>query len=121
MFRGMCAMILIVSLASCLQTENSNSLDADTYSDDGSGTAEFRAAKTIFKQSCAGCHQYHTRTEVQLKSDGVLAAGSPDTSSIYFRLAGASGGSGPKNMPQGGSLSSSDIQTIRFWVLNAVP
>lgn len=121
MFRGFLAVFFLVSLASCFQTENSSSLDADTYTDDGSGTAEFRAAKLIMTQSCAGCHQYHTRTEAQLKTDGLMVAGNPEGSSLYHRLTGASGGAGPKNMPQGGSLSSSDVQTIRFWILNAVP
>ena len=112
-----------MTLGSCLQTENSNSLDAETYADDGSDTADFRLVKTILLQNCAGCHDYHTKNEGLLKTSGLFVAASPETSKLYCRLNGSASCSivGAKNMPSGGALSSSDIQNIRYWIVNAAP
>ena len=40
--------------------------------------------------------------------------GSPAGSKLYYRLQGAPGG----NMPQGGSISAADVQTISDWITN---
>ncbi len=111
---------LTLALSACLQAENSNSLDSQMYGDFG-GSPEFLAARTIIGQSCNGCHAYHTQTEAELKAQNLLVGGDPDNSSIYYRLVGSAGAMGPKDMPQGGALSSSDLQAIRAWILSVSP
>jgi len=103
---------------SCVQSENSNSQDADTYSDIG-GHAGFSAVRAILRQNCANCHVYHTMTEEQMIASGVLKLGDPANSAIYFRLAGSTQGGGPKSMPTGGSLSVADLNQIETWIQNA--
>ena len=100
---------------SCVQSENSNSQDADTYSEIG-GHPGFAAVRAILRQNCASCHIYHTMTEEQMVSSGVLKLGDAASSAIYFRLSGSSKGGGPKNMPTGGSLSVSDLAQIETWI-----
>jgi len=126
---GLLAITILIGLTACFQTENSSSQDKDTYGNIG-GSAEFLAVRTILTNYCASCHAYHTLSEADMKLGGCaggpcIVAGSPDTSQIYCRLTGAAGsctvGSG-KNMPQGsGGLSSSDLNAIRFWIVNAPP
>ena len=106
--------VLTFGLVGC-QTNNSDAQDADTYSNIG-GSVGFAASRAIFASACANCHDYHTKTEDQLKSDGVLVGGSPTSSKLYYRLQGAPGG----NMPQGGSISADDVKTISDWI-TAVP
>lgn len=121
MIRAFCCLILVVAAAGCFQTENSSSLDADTYGN-VNGTAEFLAVRTIFQNNCGGtCHSYHSQTEAQLKAAGLFIAGSPNSSKLYYRLVGSDGSQGPKNMPTGGSLSSSDLAQVRYWITNASP
>jgi hypothetical protein len=100
-----------------MQTENSNSLDADTYN--GTGSADFVAAKAVFAQACANCHIFHTLTEAELKAQGYFTSGDPEHSKIYYRITGSSGGQGPKNMPTNGSVSAGDRSLIKTWIQNA--
>ncbi len=111
---------LILTLTACLQTENSSSLDAAMYGGVG-GTPEFQAARTVMSQSCNGCHAYHTQTEAQLIAAGLIVAADPEASQIYYRLVGSTGIEGPKDMPQGGALSSSDAEVIAAWIENLTP
>lgn len=110
--------ILLVGSVSCVQSENSNSQDADTYSSIG-GHAGFSAVRSILRQNCANCHVYHTMSEQQLITAGVLKLGDAANSSIYFRLVGSTKGGGPKSMPVGGSLAVADIMQIETWITNA--
>lgn len=119
--RALSLLVLLFGFTGCFQTENSNTLDADTYGN-AEGTAEFLAARAIMTQNCAGtCHAYHTQSEADLKLQGLFVAGSPTTSKLYYRLTGSTGGPGPKDMPQTGPLQSSDVETIRTWIQNATP
>ena len=111
------ALLFVLGTSACIQTENSSTLDAATYGDIG-GSAAFTASRKIMSQSCANCHSYHTMTETALIAAGLVIAGQPDNSKIYYRLAGSAGTSGPKNMPTGGALSTSEVTTIRTWIQN---
>lgn len=111
---------LILTLTACLQTENSSSLDDDTYGSVG-GSPEFLAARNVLSQSCNGCHAYHTQTEAQLIASGLIVAADPEASKIFYRLVGSTGIEGPKDMPQGGALSSSDVEIIATWIENLTP
>ena len=109
--------ITALASASCVQTENSNSQDADTYSEIG-GSPGFSAVRSILRQNCANCHAYHTLTEEQMVTAGALKRGDAANSSIYFRLVGSTQGGGPKNMPTGGALTVSDLELIETWIEN---
>jgi uncharacterized membrane protein len=111
-------LILFLGTVSCVQSENSNSQDADTYSDIG-GHAGFAQVRAILRQNCANCHVYHTMTEDEMIAQGVLKLGDAANSAIYFRLSGSTAGGGPKSMPVGGSLSVADLSTIEAWITNA--
>lgn len=111
-------LILLLSSISCVQSENSNSQDADTYSDIG-GSPGFSAVRGILRQNCANCHAYHTMSEEQMIASGVLKLGDAANSSIYFRLVGSTQGGGPKSMPTGGALSVGDLLQIETWIENA--
>lgn len=117
MFRAFLLITLLLASSSCMQTENSNSLDADTYS--GEGSAEFVAAKAVLSSLCKDCHVYHTMTQDELINAGDIVPGSPESSKIYYRLSGSSGGPGPKNMPTNGSISNGDRALIKVWIQNA--
>src|SRR5262245_53273328 len=101
---------ILWSLSAC-QTENSNSQDALFYS--GGGSPEYVAAKVIFSQSCVPCHKFHTLTEAQLKAQGLFTSADPEGSPLYYRLFGSTGAQGPKDMPSGGTLSSTDRDAIK--------
>ncbi len=110
--------ILMAGSVSCVQSENSNSQDADTYSNIG-GHPGFAAVRAILRQNCANCHVYHTLSEEQMVTAGVLKLGDAANSAIYFRLAGSTQGGGPKSMPTGGSLGIAEIQQIEKWIDDA--
>lgn len=110
---GLSFILLLLPLSGC-QTENSSASDAQLYS--GGGTPAFNEARSIMAANCTGCHTYHTMTEEQLVTAGVLVKGDPDNSQIYYRLTGSSGSQGPKTMPPTGSLSVSQVASIRDWI-----
>ncbi len=111
------ALLILVS-SSCMQTENSNSTDDDKFGGSG-GSAEFIDAKDVFSSACSNCHDFHTMTEAELKATGRFVAGDPNSSPIYYRLTGSTGGIGPKNMPTSGAISSGDRNAIKVWIQNA--
>lgn len=111
--------ILFIGSAGCVQSENSNSQDADTYSNIG-GHAGFSAVRSILRQNCAGtCHSFHTMSEEELIATGRLKLGDAANSSIYYRLVGSTKGGGPKSMPVGGALTVGDLLQIEAWIENA--
>lgn len=93
----------------------------------GGGTTvdntRFLAAKAILDSKCLSCHNgaqspnLSNLTETSAVNQGMVVKGSPTTSMLYYRLIGSSGG-GVKNMPQGGSISASEVQTIADWITN---
>ena len=95
-------------LGGCMQTENSNSSDA--FITDESDP------RSILQQNCASCHDYHKRSDENLVASGLVVAGNPEGSQIYFRLIGSQGAQGPKNMPLSGALSPSSVQRIYEWI-----
>ncbi|HMN69060.1 MAG TPA: hypothetical protein PKC28_11020 [Bdellovibrionales bacterium] len=115
--RVLLALGFCLTLVSCLQTENSSVTDDSTFS--GEGTAEYRAAKAVMTENCAGCHAYHTLSEAALIDQGLMIAGDPENSPLYFRLIGSAGPQGPKDMPQSGGMSEDRVATIRAWIETA--
>lgn len=111
--RRLILLLVALVLGACVQTENSSSLDRETYGNDDS---LFGAARTIIGSNCSACHAYHTMTEAELISAGLIVAGEPENSKIYYRLTGSTGSAGPKNMPSGSALSSQDREAISAWI-----
>ena len=64
---------------------------------------------------------FHTQSEAQLRAAGLLVAGQPENSQIYFRLNGSTGTNGPKTMPSGGALSAADLDVIKNWITAIAP
>lgn len=114
--RRLLGVILVLMLGGCgIQTQNSSSLDALIYGS-VSGTPEFAAAQIVFVYNCIPCHAYSGMTAAQLEAEGLVTAGSPETSPIYYRMANSFGGPGPKNMPPSGAVSNEDLETVRTWI-----
>lgn len=112
-------LVALLVLPACkLQTENSSVNDEDIYGSTITGTAQYLAARSVLSKKCAGCHSYSGMTEAELVNAGLVVAGSPAASRIYYRIAGSTGGGGPKNMPVGSTLSSTDLNTILVWIQN---
>lgn len=103
-------LILIFILSGCLQTENSDSLDAATGI---TGSPEFLAAQAVFASSC-NCHNFYALTEDQLKASGLVVAKQPMSSAIYIRTKGS--GSPSADMPPSSSISTTDLTKISDWI-----
>ncbi len=112
-----------VSLAGCkLQTENSSALDATSYT--GGGSAEFIAARAVFKQKCSSCHYHAFEAKAQAdflaanctNSGPCIVVGDLNNSPIYFRSQGSGGTRGPKTMPTDGTLTSQELATLAAWI-----
>jgi hypothetical protein len=106
-------LVLSLSLVGCLQTENSSSGDGLAPV----GTPAFIAASEVFDNKCSQCHDYHTLSEAELITLGLVMAGDPEGSEIYYRNTGSLGVNGPKNMPFVGSLTAGELMLIYDWIL----
>ncbi|NRA43925.1 MAG: DUF1592 domain-containing protein [Oligoflexales bacterium] len=78
------------------------------------------------EENCVGCHNASglassadftiLESEADWVNSDYVQAGSPEESSIYFRLTGSRGDLGPKNMPTGGSLSEEQLSIVSNWI-----
>lgn len=100
-----------VVVSGCMKVMNSSS--GDYVLDNAS--LEFLTAYTIMKDKCFSCHQEFNTTQANLISKGWVVPGDPLNSPMYNRLQG-SDGTGVKNMPQTGSLTSQDRKIIKDWI-----
>ena len=92
-----------------------------------SSSAEFISAKAILKNNCTSCHSgagsasgspMDLGTEQQFALSGLVVAGNPDQSKLIQRLRNFTGTSAlTRDMPRGSSLSDSDYQSLRRWVM----
>lgn len=98
-------------LASC-QVYNSASNDQVQYSSDGT---PFGDAKVIFSMKCTPCHDYYSKTELELTALGLLAPGDIYSSALYSRLKGSSVG-GLENMPSNGQLTDAELDKVKIWI-----
>lgn len=110
-------LLTCLTLISCLQTENSSSMDSSV-----TGSPEFMAARTVFLSSCANCHDFHLLYEEELIARGDVVPGDAFNSPLYYRLAGSLGSEGPKDMPDGGGqLSATEVALVQTWIDNITP
>lgn len=123
---GLMLFTLSVPLA-CGKVYNSSSYDASTYGRTTGGTDQFVAAKAIITESCANCH---TRTshqawagmsEEDFVSQNLITGGSLENSVLYTKIQG-NRTSTPGNMPEGGSLLTSEqLDTLEAWIMSVAP
>lgn len=83
----------------------------------------FIPVKAIIDNRCTSCHNatsgrsdLSNMTRSKLISRGWVVAKDPQGSKLYNSLLGSTGGAGRKDMPQGGSLSATDLGTISNWI-----
>ncbi|WII73698.1 hypothetical protein QJS83_07395 [Bdellovibrio sp. 22V] len=95
----------------------------------GSGTGgggsqldpKFVAAKNVIDSKCIHCHNgsqaadFKNISAAKAITKGVVVAGNPAGSSLYFRLKGSSG-AGTKNMPSDSGISAAEVQAIADWI-----
>lgn len=95
--------------------------------DEGGGSIEvnpkFVLAKAVIDAKCLSCHSsgssngdFSNLTESKAIQRGLVAAKSPATSKLYYRLTEATSGPGARNMPTSGSISAAEAQTISDWI-----
>lgn len=108
-----------IALNSCLQTENSSSSDANTYGGlDPANPSDvlFADAKEVWRVNCTPCHAFNGLSKDELVAAGLVVAGDPLNSKIYYRMRNSASSNGPRNMPPSGSLTSGDIQVVSDWI-----
>jgi mono/diheme cytochrome c family protein len=123
-------LMLLVSLASCgksivlrsgINREGpaaQGSVGGNAPKPDPSASVLFASAQAVFQQRCVSCHaSYSANTEAQWVAGGSVVPAHPERSSVYSVLKGASVG-GNETMPQGGTLSTTELDTLRNWILN---
>ncbi len=112
-------LLVIVILSSCGQDYNSNSNDAEVYSDIGiTPGSNLYEAYTLMQTKCFACHgkEWRGLTTSQMWIDkGLIVSGSPTNSSIYTSLTN-NGGDMPKNPYP--PLTRSEVLTIKNWINN---
>ncbi len=112
--------ILFFFLCSCGRPYNSSYSDASKYGSNGTGTAEFLAAREVVSNRCLSCHaEWSSYTEALFVSQNYVVGGSLSNSILYTKIRGNDVGSSG-NMPPSENLSAEEIGKIRTWIL-AVP
>ena len=98
----------------------------DAYADDGgSGSGVYaNDIAPILRARCYNCHGGGPRgskgdltlhTPAALQASGIVSAGNPDDSELFFRITQPEGEDG-RMPPQGPRLSADEIDTIRAWI-----
>lgn len=95
----------------CMKVMNSSSGDYALEN----ASLSFLNAYGVMQAKCFSCHQEFNTTQDVLISKGWVVRGDALNSPMYNRLEG-SDGPGVKNMPQTGSLTSSDREIIKNWI-----
>lgn len=114
------------SSASRSNTNPNDTQNDDQKSNDPLNEAQrFSAFSAVMYSKCISCHntnspfgdfaQYQSAEE--WASSPYVTRGDPLTSSIYFRMAGSLGNSGPKNMPTDGDFAEgSELQAVADFI-----
>ncbi|MFN3697038.1 MAG: hypothetical protein ACK4VO_06300 [Pseudobdellovibrio sp.] len=113
-------LICIFSFFSCGKVNNSSSLDRIYYSASRpTGSTLFLSVNNIVGTKCAGCHPaWISFSETDFVAGGLVVAGSPESSKLYYRNQSATSGPGPRNMPSSGfpALTTDETQTLVDWI-----
>jgi len=97
-------------------------LDPALLRDTAPGTTlpnTFAAAKAVIDSKCLSCHGASSTYGVFANINGAssyIVRGNPEASPLYYRLIGSTGANGPKNMPQGGSISAAEVAAVAAWI-----
>ncbi len=117
----------IILFGGC-QVYNSSTGDQSRYLNSTIDTStaagqRLSAATSVFRARCYKCHASKFAsysTDAQWIAGGWVVAGSPQTSMLYGHLYGSNVG-GPEDMPQGETLSPTELGYIRDWILGIPP
>lgn len=99
----------------------------DFDEEDPATDPKFILAKSALESKCASCH-YHALWKGKganyYFSMGLVVKGSPENSSLYYRMSASSAPAltGSKNMPlsPGPAVTSAEVDAIRDWIQNAL-
>lgn len=80
----------------------------------------FGPVQSMIESKCISCHGAWSGAKASFYvTQGLMTKGDALNSKLYYRLQGSGGASGPKNMPQSGSISSSETDQVKTWITNA--
>lgn len=85
-------------------------------------TPQFLAAKSVIDAKCLSCHSsdnfgnFQNLTQAQFIQKGFVIPKNLAASRIYYRLSGATTGPGPRNMPQGTTMTQNEVEIIATWI-----
>ena len=87
------------------------------------GGAKFKAIVPVIISKCATCHTHqgwYGFNETDYSLNGLVTAGTPVSSKMYYRLSTATTGPGPRNMPQGGTaaFTEDEVALLEDWITN---
>lgn len=87
------------------------------------GGAKFKAVVPVIISKCASCHTHQAWygfDEDDYNLNGLVVAGTPVSSKMYYRLSTATTGPGPRNMPQGGAaaFTETEVALMQDWITN---
>jgi hypothetical protein len=78
---------------------------------------KFLAAQAVIENSCTGCHSnWSGVTSSFYQETGLVSAGHPLQSKLYYRMKSSAGAGGPKNMPTNANLPAADVQKVHDWI-----
>ncbi|KYG61417.1 hypothetical protein AZI86_17030 [Bdellovibrio bacteriovorus] len=87
----------------------------------GGSTADpnFAPAQSVIESKCLNCHSSWAGARASYYVGlGLVSKNNAANSKLYYRLLGSAGSNGPKNMPQGGSLTPAEAELVRVWIDN---
>ena len=85
-----------------------------------SSDPNFAPAQNVIQAKCHSCHSAWSGVSANYYfSSGLAVKGQAENSTLYYRLTGSTGSSGPKTMPTSGSISASEADLIKTWINNA--
>jgi hypothetical protein len=76
----------------------------------------FAPVQALIESKCVSCHNWHNAKASTYLSLGLVVKGNAGSSKLYYRLTGSDSGPGPKNMPQSGSISATDVAKFKTWI-----
>jgi mono/diheme cytochrome c family protein len=78
---------------------------------------KFLAAQAVIENSCTSCHSgWSGKASGFYLDTGLVIAGNPLQSKLYYRMKGSAGANGPKNMPTNATITAADVQKVHDWI-----
>jgi mono/diheme cytochrome c family protein len=105
-------------LVSCGRPWNSNFSDELRFGGDVTGSDSFLEARQVMSNRCFGCHgEWAALDEAAFEAQGYVTGGDLPNSLLYTRIRGNTV-QGGGNMPPSETLSASEVDSIRSWIMS---